>query len=133
MKTTKKRLKTSRFFRFCRIDEVFTRKKRHDIIQKNFRRESRGFMTETFRLMNMLVEAVLTECRLLACVFTSLMSCLSNLTVGIENDSLLSLDSLITAAITAVIIIAIIGSLSRDDLHNQVRKTYAVYSGSGSL
>ena len=90
-------------------------------------------MTETFRFMNMLVEAVLTECRLLACVFTSLMSCLSNLTVGIENDSLLSLDSLITAAITAVIIIVIIGSLSRDDLHNQVRKTYTVYSGSGSL
>ena len=88
-------------------------------------------MSQTLTIMNMLIEAVLVECRLLLCIFASLLSIVTDLIIDAVNDVLLGRD-IAAVVIAAVIIVVIVGSLSGEDFHNQVRRNqlHTVYSQS---
>ncbi len=79
-------------------------------------------MSQILTIMNMLIEAVLVECRLLLCIFASVLSIVTALFADAVNDVLLG-RGIAAVVVTAVIIVVIVGSLSREDFHNQVRRS----------
>ena len=76
-------------------------------------------MPSVFEIMNMIVDAAVIECRLLLCALA-----LDVLVIfGVVGEVLLSSGVVVGAVISVIAIVVIIETLSRDNIHSQVRNT----------
>ena len=74
-------------------------------------------MPSVFEIMNMIVDAAVIECRLLLCALA-----LDVLVIfGVVGEVLLSSGVVVGAVISVIAIVVIIETLSRDNIHSQVR------------
>ena len=74
-------------------------------------------MPSVFEIMNMIVDAAVIECRLLLCALAVEILVI----VGVVGEVLLSSGVVVGAVISVIAIVVIIETLSRDNIHNQVR------------